>query len=92
MILEQEKIQRLIEILKTGEKARATDELVKKGMTAMPALLNALERRDAELRQHAVEVMQTILKHPIPFDSFAPEAARKKQLAALRELFERKAG
>jgi lipopolysaccharide export system ATP-binding protein len=92
LILEQEKIQRLIENLKTGEQGRAAEELVKKGMAAIPALMGALERRDAELRQYAVEVLQALLKHPIPFDAFAPEAARKQQLAALRELFERKAG
>ena len=92
MILEQEKIQRLIENLKTGEQGRAAEELVKKGMAAIPALMGALERRDAELRQYAVEVLQALLKHPIPFDAFAPEAVRKQQLAVLRELFERKAG
>ena len=92
MILEQEKVQRLVENLKTAQQPQAADELVKKGLHAVPALLNALERRDPELRQHAVEVLQTILQHPIPFDSFAPEASRKQQLAALRDLFERKAG
>lgn len=92
MILEQEKMQRLVENLKTAEQGRAAEELVKKGLAAIPVLLNALERRDAELRQYAVEVLQAILKHQIPFDAFAPEAARKTQLAALRELFERKAG
>jgi len=92
LILEQEKIQRLIENLKTGEQGRAAEELVKKGMAAIPALMGALERRDAELRQYAVEVLQALLKHPIPFDAFAPEAVRKQQLAVLRELFERKAG
>ena len=92
MILEQEKVQRLIENLKTADQAKAAGELVQKGMTAVPGLLAALERRDAELRQHAVEVLQAILQHPIPFDAFAPEATRKQQLAALRDLFERKAG
>jgi lipopolysaccharide export system ATP-binding protein len=92
MILEQEKIQRLVENLKTDEQGRAAEELVKKGMAAIPALMGALERRDAELRQYAVEVLQALLKHPIPFDAFAPEAVRKQQLAVLRELFERKAG
>jgi hypothetical protein len=92
MILEQEKVQRLVEKLKTGERAKAADELVKKGMAAVPALLTALERRDAEFRQNAIEVLIAILKHPVPFDAFAPEATRKQQLAALRELFERKAG
>ncbi len=92
VILEQEKMGRLVENLKTKEQGRAAEELVKKGIAAIPALLSALERRDAELRQYAVEVLQAILKHPVPFDAFAPEAARKSQLAALRELFERKAG
>jgi hypothetical protein len=91
MILEQEKIGKLVESLKTDSK-RATDELVKKGLASLPALLAALERRDAELRQQAVDVLAAILKHPVPFDAFAPEATRKKQLAALRDLFERKAG
>ena len=92
MILEQEKIGKLVENLKSANPAHAIEELVKKGVNAVPALLSALERRDVELRQAAVEVLEAILKHPVPFDSFAPEATRKKQLAALRELFERKAG
>ena len=91
LILEQEKIQQLVEKLK-GADARAAEELARKGIEAVPALLGALERRDPELRQNAVDVLQTILSHPIPFDAFAVEATRKKQLAALRELFERKAG
>lgn len=92
MILEQEKVQRLVESLKTGDRTKAADELVAKGMAAIPALLAALERRDPELRQCAVEVLQSILKRPVPFDAFAPEATRKSQLSALRDLFERKAG
>ena len=92
LILEQERIARLVESLKTPEQTRAAQELVVKGMSAVPALLDALERRDAELRQNAVEVLEAIINHPIPFDAFAPESARKQQLVALRELFERKAG
>jgi lipopolysaccharide export system ATP-binding protein len=92
VVLEQENIVRLVENLKTADQPRAAEELEKKGMAAIPALLNALERRDAELRQRAVDVLQAILSHPIPFDAFAPEAARKSQLATLRDLFERKAG
>ena len=92
LILEKDKIQRLVESLRTNDHARAADELAKKGMTAIPALLAAIERRDPELRQCAVDVLQTILSHPIPFDAFAPESTRKQQLAALRDLFERKAG
>ena len=60
--------------------------------SAIPALLSTLERRDAELRQCAVDVLAQILKHPIPFEAFASEATRKQQLVALRDVFERKAG
>lgn len=92
MILEQEKLQRLVESLKTAEQAKAAEEIVKKGAAAIPALLSALERRDPELRQAAVEVLEAILQHTIPFDAYAQEATRKQQLSALRDLFERKAG
>ena len=91
LILEQEKINKLVGQLKSDNAKAAADELVKKGLASVPALLSALERRDAELRQLAVDVLAAILKHPVPFDAFAPKR-RKKQLAALRELFERKAG
>jgi lipopolysaccharide export system ATP-binding protein len=92
IILEQEKLQRSVENLKGTEHPRASQELIQKGPAAIPVLLGALERRDAELRQHAIDVLQQILKHPIPFDAYAPEATRKQQLAALRDVFERKAG
>ena len=71
IILEQEKIQRLVENLKTADQTRSAQELVQKGASAVPALLAALERRDAELRQAAVDVLQKILKHTITFDAFA---------------------
>jgi lipopolysaccharide export system ATP-binding protein len=92
LILEQEKIQQLIDGLKSNDRTKVAEALVKKGMAAVTPLLAALERRDAELRQYAVEVLRAILQHPISFDAFAPEAERKHQLAALRDLFERKAG
>ncbi|HZZ80762.1 MAG TPA: LPS export ABC transporter ATP-binding protein [Gemmataceae bacterium] len=92
MILEQEKVQRLVEGLKTAEAAKAAEEIIKKGMAAVPALLAALERRDPELRQAALEVLQAILKRTVAFDPYAVEATRKQHLALLRDQFERKAG
>jgi lipopolysaccharide export system ATP-binding protein len=92
LILEQEKVQKLVESLRTADRVKAAEELVKKGAAAIPALLSALERRDPEFRQAAVEVLQAILNRTIPFDPFGVEATRKQQLAALRDLFERKAG
>ena len=40
----------------------------------------------------ALGVLEKILKKNILFDPYAPESARRQQLAALREQLERKAG
>lgn len=90
--VEQEKLQRLVDLLKTPERTRAATDLVQRGLPAVPVLLAALERRDVELRQQALQVLQVILGRPVAFDPFAPEALRKQQLAALRDTHERKAG
>ncbi len=92
LVLEQEKMQRLVEGLKTPDQAHAAAELTQRGMNAVSILLAALERRDAELRQQVVAVLQAILKGGVHFDPFAPEVIRKQQLAALRDQLERKAG
>jgi lipopolysaccharide export system ATP-binding protein len=92
LVLEQERIHRLIERLKTEEYAAAMEELVRQGAAAMPALLEALERRDVDLRRQALAVLQRIADGAIDFDPFAPEVLRRQQLADLRQKFERKAG
>jgi lipopolysaccharide export system ATP-binding protein len=91
-VLEQEKIHRLIERLKTADHAEAEAELINRGNAALPSLLEALERRDVEMRRQAHQILQGILKANVPFDPYAPEALRRQQLARLREHFERKAG
>jgi len=91
-VLEQEKIQRWIEGLKTPDHSHAATELLNRGAAAVPGLLSALERRDVELRRQALQLLQTILKRPISFDPYAPEAQRRQQLTLLRDQFERKAG
>jgi lipopolysaccharide export system ATP-binding protein len=92
VVLEQERLQRLVEALRTPEQGRAVTELTQRGIASVPALLAALERRDAELRQQVVAVLQAILKRSVPFDPFAPEVIRKQQLSALRDQLERRAG
>ena len=92
LVLEQEKIHRLIEQLKTNDHAAAAAELVQRGQAALPALLEAMERRDVEMRRQAHQVVQTILSGSISFDPYAPEASRRQQLEQLREQFARKAG
>lgn len=92
LVLEQERIHRLIEQLKTDRQAAAMAELVQRGPEALPALLEALERRDLEIRCHAFAVLERILHGAVSFDPYAPEALRRQQLASLREHLERKAG
>jgi lipopolysaccharide export system ATP-binding protein len=90
-VLEQEKIRRLIESLRSGE-AAAAEELVSRGESVLPALLEALERRDVEMRRQAFAVLQQILRGTAAFDPYAPEVLRRQQLADLRERLDRRAG
>jgi lipopolysaccharide export system ATP-binding protein len=91
-VLEQELIHRSIERLKGQDGPAAAADLIERGPSALPALFQALERRDLELRRQAYEVLQQILHGPVIFDPYAPEALRRQQIASLREQFERKAG
>jgi lipopolysaccharide export system ATP-binding protein len=90
-VVEQEKVHRLIDRLRGNEPA-AADELLQHGPGAVPALLEALERRDVELRRRAFEILQRLLGARAEFDPYAPEAQRRQQIALLRERTERKAG
>jgi len=90
-VLDMEKTHRLVEGLKTPDQALAVAELIRRGQAAVPTLLAALERRDVEMRRRAHQILQDILKRPVPFDPYAPEILRKQQLAGLREQLERKA-
>jgi lipopolysaccharide export system ATP-binding protein len=92
LVLEQERLHRLIERLKTAEYESAAADLIARGTAAVPSLLEALERRDVEMRRLACQVLQNILHHPVAFDPFAPEAQRRQQLSDLRGKMERKAG
>ena len=85
---DSDRILMLVEGLKSPDQARAAAELVQKGNASVPALLSALERRDVDLRRHALQVLQAILKRPLAFDPYAPEALRRQQLADIREQFD----
>jgi len=83
----------LIDDLKDNSNtARAVTEMVRYGLDAVPPLLDALERRDAELRRRAFLVLQHIGGPSVTFDPYAPESQRLQQVAALRAFFSRKAG
>ena len=85
-------VKRLIERLKTDDQETAADELVQRGQAALPVLLEALERRDVEMRRQAFVVLQRIVDGAAIFDPYAPELLRRQQIADLRERFERRAG
>ena len=88
----QEPFHTLIDQLKTTERAAAAFELLQYGDAAIPVLLGALERRDVELRLVAFELLKQLIGGGADFDPHAPEAHRRRQLTALRERLERKAG
>lgn len=84
-LLEQEKMRRWIEGLRNNETLRAaTEELLKRGRAAAPALIEALDRRELDLRVRAGEVLKHILGGAIDFDPYAPDEVRHRQVAALR--------
>jgi lipopolysaccharide export system ATP-binding protein len=85
-------IPALIEQLKGPAQKQAAEELIALGEAVAPYLLDALERRDVELRRIAHELLQIIYKAPIAFDPYAPEALRRQQILSLRDRWTRKAG
>jgi lipopolysaccharide export system ATP-binding protein len=85
MVLEQEKAYRLVDLLKTGERGPAGDQLLALGREAILPLLEALERRDLEMRRQAHAVLQRIVGNKAAFDPFAPEASRREQIILLRQ-------
>ena len=91
-VLEQEKVRPLIEALRGPEPGLAAAELLQRGRTVVPTLIEALERRDVELRRQVFAVLQQLLECGPLFDPYAPEAQRRQQITHLRERFDRKAG
>jgi lipopolysaccharide export system ATP-binding protein len=91
-VVEQEKVYRLIDRLKTSDHAAAAAELAQRGPVVVPALLEALERRDLELRCRALDVLQRLLGGDVAFDPYAPESLRHQQISLLRDRLQRKAG
>jgi lipopolysaccharide export system ATP-binding protein len=91
-VLEEEKVRRLIENLKTEEQPSAAAELRRRGQEAVPALIDALERRDVELRRQAFQLLQDMCQGSVAFDPYAPEPLRRQQIAHLRDQFVRLAG
>jgi lipopolysaccharide export system ATP-binding protein len=88
--VQEDRLLQLLERLRAGD-GQAALELLEHGPASVPALLDALERRDVEMRRLAFELLQRLLRGAV-FDPYAPEAQRRQQLAILRQLWARKAG
>ncbi|MCI0700338.1 MAG: LPS export ABC transporter ATP-binding protein, partial [Planctomycetia bacterium] len=92
-VLELEKVRRAVEGLADDRTLKpATMALMARGATAIPALLEAMERRDATLRKRAFEVLKYLTKEhgPLDYDPDAPTELRLRQVAYLRAKFERR--
>lgn len=91
-VLKHERVFELIEQLKGAEKDKAEHELLNIGRAALPHLVDALERRDLELRRMAYHVYCLIEPNAGEFDAYAPEAQRRQQIDKLRDRAFRRAG
>lgn len=90
-LLDQEQLRRLLDGLKTANSreslAPITMEFLKRGWSAVPVLLEGLERRDSILRDRICVVLGEIVREPIHFDAHAPEEECKRQLWHLRDRY-----
>ena len=92
-ILDLEKVRRAVEGLADDRTLKASMvELAGRGPVVIPALLEAMERRDATLRRRAFEVLKFVAKDYAPFDydPDGPAEGRTRQVAYLRARLERR--
>jgi hypothetical protein len=90
-ILEQEKMRRLVEQLRDRAMlADAWHELASRGDAAVPVLLEALERRELDVRHIAFKLLESVTGEQLVFQSDAPEEVRLRQVAYLRAKLERR--
>ena len=84
-LLDQEKLRRWIDqLLDRAQMQAAWNELTARGKDAIPVLLEALERRELELRHLALRLLETITGETLRFQADGPDDVRWKQIALLR--------
>ncbi len=84
-LLEQEKLRRWIDqLLDRTSMQPAWNELTARGKEAIPVLLEALERREVELRHLALRLLETITGETLRFQADGPDDLRWKQITLLR--------
>lgn len=90
-VLHHEHIFELIEQLKGSDRGPVEQELLSIGRPALSQLIEALERRDLELRRMAYHVISQIEPTIGEFDAYAPEAQRRQQIDRIRDHMLRRA-
>ena len=84
-LLEQEKLRRWIDqLLDRVQMQAAWNELTARGKESIPVLLEALERRELELRHLALRLLESISGESLRFQADGPDDLRWKQIAQLR--------
>ncbi len=84
-LLEHEKMRQWVNQLQERDKMpHAWHELITRGMDAVPVLLEALERRELEIRHLAMRLLESITGQELVFTSDGPDDLRRSQLAQLR--------
>ncbi len=85
-LVEQEQVRQMVEALRAAEtRPAATQELLKRGNESLGPLVDALGRRESDLRIHSFEVLKRLVRGAMQFDPYAPDEIRAKQLATLRQ-------
>ena len=89
-LLEEDKMRRLVDQLVDRERMPdAWHDLASRGSDAVPVLLEALERREVEVRHMALRVLEAITGENLSFQSDGPDDLRLRQVAHLRARFDR---
>ena len=80
----QEHLNRLLDQLRTPEGASAAAEIMALGHAAVPGLLDALERRELDMRRVCWELLKRVHPNPGEYDPLAPEITRVEQVRSMR--------
>lgn len=87
-LIEHEKMRRFVDKLMTDDWQTGWHELTMKGSDAITVLLEALERREGNIRHLAFRLLEQITGQTLDFQADAPDEIRLRQIAYLRAKLE----
>ena len=90
-LLDGEKLRKLVDQFNDRDTMRAAvQELTARGSDSIPALLDALERREVLVRHVAHRVLEQLLGESLLYDAAAPDDIRLRQAAHIRARHEKR--